>query len=249
MKTQTDPHQILTLKVVKFIHNRDMFIGDFHIHSKFSDGKMTIPEVVDFYGQKGLGAIAITDHLCETNTPIGIAAHYLGKTLTPSYYPIYKELIQSEAERAWKQYKMVVIPGYEITKNSISNHRSAHLLVLGTSQWIDAKTDVVEITKLAHEEGALVIAAHPVWTRKNEKQTYYLWDQRDLLSPHIDAWEMCSGTTLLSEVVHSKLPKIANSDLHRKEQYHSWKTVFHCAKESKSILQAIKKQQISFKLC
>jgi hypothetical protein len=44
---------------------KNMILADLHIHSTFSDGKLTIPQLVDFYGRRGFGAIAITDHLCE----------------------------------------------------------------------------------------------------------------------------------------------------------------------------------------
>src|SRR3954470_10646480 len=99
-----------------------MMLADLHIHSTFSDGKLTIPELVDFYGRRGFGAIAITDHLCEQSTLIGVAARYLGHTLTPATFPLYIEILKSEAERAKDQYGMIVIPGFELTKNSISNH-------------------------------------------------------------------------------------------------------------------------------
>ena len=39
------------------------FLGDLHMHSTFSDGKLTIPELVDLFGSRGFGVIAITDHL------------------------------------------------------------------------------------------------------------------------------------------------------------------------------------------
>lgn len=107
----------------------EMFLADFHIHSTFSDGKLAIPEIVDLYGSLGFGAIAITDHLCENATLIGKASAYLRCTLTEASFPLYRELLKTEAERAWDQYRMVVIPGVELTKNSVSNHRSVQILV------------------------------------------------------------------------------------------------------------------------
>src|SRR6476619_571527 len=99
---------------------RHMFLADLHIHSTFSDGKLSIPELVDFYGKRGFGAIAITDHLCETRSLIGKAAVYLEQTLTPASFPIYLEILRSEAKRAREQYGLIVIPGFELTKNSVS---------------------------------------------------------------------------------------------------------------------------------
>ena len=124
-----------------------MFITDFHIHSHFSDGKHSIADIVDFYGRRGFGAIAITDHLCETNTFLGLGAAYLNRTLTPESFPRYLEVIRNEGERAWHLYKMKVIPGFEITKNYLSNHRSAHILALGVSDFVSADDSIENILK------------------------------------------------------------------------------------------------------
>lgn len=223
-----------------------MFMADFHLHSSFSDGKLSIPELVDLFGQRGFGAIAITDHLCENRSVIGKAAAYLGRSLTPASFPLYREILRSEAERAYRKYRMIVIPGFELTKNSVSNHRSAHVLALGVDEFIEANEDVSALARKIRSAGGLSIAAHPVSTRKVEKQTYHLWDRRDELAPLFDAWEVASGPYLFSEVLASKLPKIASSDLHRPSQISSWKTVLHCEKTQEAILDAIRRQQVSF---
>src|SRR5262245_14444031 len=106
-------------------------LADLHLHSTFSDGKLSIPDLVDLYGRNGFGAIAVTDHLCESATVIGKAARAFQQTLTPATFPLYREILRSEAERAWTEYRMVVIPGYELTRNSVSNHRSSHILAIG----------------------------------------------------------------------------------------------------------------------
>lgn len=223
-----------------------MFLGDFHVHSTFSDGRLTIPQVVDLYGKHGFGAIAITDHLCEETTVIGRAAAYMGCSLTPATYPLYTELLKTEAERAWRQYKMVVIPGVELTKNSVSNHRSAHVVGLGVTNYIPADGDVVNLTRAVRANGGLAIAAHPVWTRKIEKQTYYIWDRRRELEKEFDAWEIASGPFIFDEVAATRLPKIASSDLHQPRQLDAWKTVLNCERHPEAILSAIRKQEIDF---
>jgi len=223
-----------------------MFLADFHVHSNFSDGRHPIPELVDYFGSLGFGAVAFTDHLCENQTVIGKASAYLGCTLTPATFPLYLEILKSEAERAWDRYRMVVIPGIELTKNSLLNHRSAHILALGTRQWITANADLPEIGKSIRAAGGLSIAAHPVWTRKMEKQTYEIWDRREELATAFDAWEVASGPFLFEEVRRTKLPKIASSDLHVKRQMTSWKTVLHCERKEEAILEAIRLQKIDF---
>ncbi len=224
---------------------------DFHVHSNFSDGVLTVPQIVDLYGKQGFAAIAITDHLCETKTIWGKAAAYLDVTLTPESFPTYLETLRIEADRAWQQYGMVLIPGVEVTKNTFTNHRSAHMLILGVDGLPNAlpnPDDSFEnMCKKARENGSVTVAAHPVNTGVSEKQTYHLWSRRHELSRYVDAWEVASGRVLFKEVAESGLPMLANSDLHRPHQLESWKTIVECERNPQAILQAIRQQKVSFK--
>ena len=143
---------------------------------------------------------------------------------------------------------MVVIPGFELTKNSVSNHRSAHVLGLGVSEFVRADQDPLLLARAIRAQGALAIAAHPVHTRKSEKQTYHLWDRREELASELDAWEVASGPYLFDEVFRSGLPMVASGDLHYREQLSSWKTVFECERHPEAIMDAIRKQELCFKL-
>jgi predicted metal-dependent phosphoesterase TrpH len=224
-----------------------MILADLHTHSTFSDGKLTIPELIDFYGQRGFGAIAITDHLCEEKSFLGKAAKYLEKTLTPETFPEYLETINVEGERALDQYNMVVIPGFELTKNSILNHRSAHILGLGITEFVSADQDALDLARAIRNQGGLSIAAHPVDTRKLEPQTYHLWSRRRELAHEFDAWEVASGAHLFTEVMNSDLPKIASSDLHSPRNINAWKTVLDCERHPEAIKVAIRQQNLSFR--
>ncbi|NBV50096.1 hypothetical protein EBR78_02615 [bacterium] len=223
-----------------------MYLADFHIHSNFSDGKYSIPFLVDYFGKRNFGAIAITDHYCEQSSLIGKASSYLGVTLTRATLPLYREILKSEKVRAWEQYRMQLIPGLEITKNSISNHRSAHFLVLGTLENIDPSEDISVTSQKARSQGGVVIAAHPVSTRKLEKQTYHLWERREELRDSVDAWEVASGPFWFNEVERAGLPLIANSDFHTEKNLTSWKNLMACEKHPEAILRAIKTQQLDF---
>lgn len=224
-----------------------MILGDFHVHSTFSDGKLTIPELIDFYGHQGLGAIAITDHICEDKSLIGRSAHFFNRTLTPFNFEHYMDTLRAEIERAWDQYRMIVIPGFEVTKNSLNNHRSAHIVALGVHEYIDPHLDILQTIRKIKSLGGLAIAAHPVDTGKWEKQTYHLWDQKEALASELDAWEVASGPVMFDEVLRSGLPMVASSDLHHPRQMSSWKTVLNCEKHPEAIFRAIRKQDLSFR--
>lgn len=208
---------------------------------------MSIPEIVDFYGSRGYGAIAVTDHLCEERSFLGRSARFLEKTLTRSSFPLYLQVLREERERAMDQYGMLLIPGVEITKNSLLNHRSSHMLFLGVDKWISADQDILDILVEARCAGWLSIAAHPVHTGAWEPQTFHLWYRREELRGYFDAWEVASGPHLFEDVRHARLPMIANSDLHRPSQISSWKTLVECELREEAIFSAIRRQQLDFK--
>ena len=226
---------------------KETFLADFHMHTTYSDGKMSMKEVIDLCGQKGLGAIAITDHIGEDHTLVSKAAILLEQAMNREGFARYMEELKEETQRAWDQYRMVVIPGFELSKNRISNRRSAHILGLGITDYVPADGDSLELVKKIKGQGALAIAAHPVFTRVMEKQTYHLWERRRELAEHMDAWEVASGPHVFPEVVSEKLPRIASSDMHVRRQMRSWKTEFHCERNPEAILDCIRKQQLRFR--
>ena len=223
-----------------------MYLADFHIHSNFSDGKLSIPELVDFYGIRGFGAIAITDHVCEHKTYLGKAAKYLNQCLTEEKFPIWLEILKNEAARAWDQYRMVVIPGMEFSKNSISNHRSAHVLAIGVEKYLSADDDIISLCQWTRNNGGLSIAAHPVDMGTIDKQTLYLWNRKEEFAPYFDAWEVASGPKIFREVLTSGLPIVASSDFHRPKHINAWKTKLSCERHPEAILNAIRKQELSY---
>ena len=58
-----------------------MLLCDFHIHSNYSDGKLSVPEIIDFYGEHGFDCICITDHLADPNRLIGKLSELANLTL------------------------------------------------------------------------------------------------------------------------------------------------------------------------
>lgn len=223
-----------------------MLLCDFHIHTNLSDGKLSLREIVDFYGRSGFDAIAITDHLCEQESFLGKTAHFLSKSVEVRHYEAYVAQIEYEAERAKALYDMIVIPGVEFTKNSFRHDQSAHVLGLGVRNYISCDYSIESICNQVESQGGVRIAAHPVSTQRVEPQTYHLWNHKDHYQHYFDAWEVASGPVLFDQVVESSLPKIANSDLHSPRQMNSWKTLVNSEKSEPAILEAIKKQNIEF---
>jgi PHP family Zn ribbon phosphoesterase len=221
-------------------------LADLHIHSTFSDGKLTIPEIIDLYGTRGFGAIAITDHLTESATMIGYIARILGKTLTEKTFGDYIRTIGSEARRARREYGMTVIPGFEISKNYADFGKSSHILALGVEKYIHADIACETIIDIIHDYGGIAVCAHPVYSSDHSYQTYALWKNRDRFSSKLDAWETANRTCFFDEVYKSGYALVASSDLHKRSDFDGWKTLFTCKGSRKALFDSIKNRDTSF---
>lgn len=205
-----------------------MLLCDFHIHTTWSDGSVRLPDAVDLYGQAGFDVIAITDHVHNTDGVIGSFAGTLDKTVLPARFPAYLDELRREAERAEREYGLLVLPGVEITKEYLSQADSAHVLLIGIDRFVSADQPWEGVFHEAREQDALVVACHPHHTDHEIRDTLYFWNNREKYKRHFDAWEVANRTDLFSVVSLSNYPCVANGDFHDPAHLYSWKTLLPC---------------------
>ena len=214
---------------------------DFHIHTNFSDGSMAMRDTIDLFGQAGFDVIAITDHVVNGDNAIGKFARQFNLSVRGDNFDEYFSTIMHEAERAWDKYSMLVIPGVEISKNYISQDRSAHLLLLDIKEFISACLDYEEIFLDAKRQNALTVACHPHHTPDPmNKDTLFLWNNRDKYAKYIDAWEIANRDDVFNVISLKKYPYIANSDFHKAHHLYSWKTLLNCDKDVDAVKNCIR---------
>jgi len=213
---------------------------DFHVHTTHSDGRLPMRRVVDLFGESGHDAIAITDHITDTKGLLGRAARLLRRTVTPQGAPAYFAEIAHEARRAWERYRMIVIPGAEITHNAATRDLSCHILALGITEYLSADRSPLQILKEIRRRGAVSVACHPHETSEWFASTFYLWNRRRRLARYIDRWEVACRWDLFPAVSREKLPSIANGDFHREEHLHAWKTIVQAPREASAVLSVLK---------
>jgi hypothetical protein len=149
--------------------------------------------------------------------------------------------VAEEAERAWDRYGMLVIPGVEITKNSFSSDKSAHLLLIDIKEFIPASWNYEKIFLEAKKQDALIVACHPHHTsEKSFIDTLFLWNNRDRYGKYIDAWEIANRDDVFNVISLKKYPYIAGSDFHRVRHLYSWKSLLNCKKDVESVKQCIR---------
>jgi predicted metal-dependent phosphoesterase TrpH len=218
-----------------------MLLCDFHIHTSYSDGSVELRKTIDLFGQAGFDVIAITDHVVNGETPYGKIANRFRFSVKEENFNAYLTHIREEAKRAWDKYGLLVLPGVEITKSSLSSDQSAHVLLIDIKTFVSATWDFEKIFLAAKKQDALIIACHPHHTSELMViDTLYLWNNRKKYARYIDAWEIANRDDVFNVISLKRYPYIAGSDFHRVRHLYSWKTMLNCEKEVGSIKQCIR---------
>jgi 3',5'-nucleoside bisphosphate phosphatase len=222
---------------------------DFHVHTRWSDGRLALGEVVDLYGQTGrFDVIAITDHILMKKdwlARIGRVAT-LGRRnfgLREETFDEYLADVRAEARRAMRRYGMLVIPGAEVTQNGLQGKKNSHIIALDIKDYISADQTALDILREIRRQDAFSIACHPHHrtTRRLEISTCYLWDHRKELSDLVDVWEAANRDDLFSVTSLKHYPYVANSDFHKAKHLYSWKTLVRAEKHWPAIRQALRR--------
>ncbi len=220
---------------------RNLLMCDLHTHTYFSDGKLSIRDLVDLYGQHEFDALCITDHICDHQRLLGKLTNLTGMVLTPNQVGEYFDTIEREKKRAWEKYRMILMAGLEFNKDGLTKRTSAHLLAIDLQQPIDPSLSIIETIAAIHQQGALAVASHPhefksAWG----KDTLYFWENIDTYAPLLDAWEVANRDDIFNPVGLKRLPFIANSDFHKPKHLFSWKTALFCEKSPEAIKECIR---------
>lgn len=217
-----------------------MLLCDFHVHTTYSDGILPLREVVDLFGRSGHDVVAITDHIVNRDNGLGRIAHAIRRSLDAESWKRYLEEIRREAERAWKTYGMLVVPGAEMTRNTINRDTSVHILALGLDEFLSADGDPIEVLKEIRSRGAVSVACHPHEMSEFYANTWYLWNRRKLVANLVDLWEVGCRWELFPVVSRESFRHVANSDFHRPEHLYAWKTLLKAEKNVESVLEALR---------
>ena len=213
---------------------------DFHIHTTYSDGKCSIPEILELYAREQFDVIAITDHALDS-TSLEVFEQAGGPpSVTNKNFLDYMHHLEAFRQRAREQYNLHLIPGLELT----NNRDEYHILALDIQEWIDPNLPVPELVAQIHRQEGLAVACHPAKKEGVLEQGSYrhLYEHREHYRDLFDAWEIANRHHLFNSVGLMKMPYLANSDLHHPEHIFSWKTLLEAEKfNTNSVKNAIRK--------
>jgi len=216
----------------------DWLLCDFHIHTAFSDGALSLEDTIELYAENGFDVICITDHvLNEAEIWDSWPQDVHPGILLKEYYDDYIAAIKTAAKKAWEKYNLLVMAGIELT----NNQQGFHLLGVGVASYINPGQPVETLTAEIHKQGGIAIAAHPLRGHLDgTNELMYLWNHREQFKTMIDAWEIGNRNELYDAVGQHNLNYVANSDFHEPQHLYSWKTLLRSAKETEAVKAAVK---------
>ncbi|HUJ55819.1 MAG TPA: hypothetical protein VLW49_07505 [Gaiellaceae bacterium] len=222
---------------------------ELHAHTRWSDGELTLPELVDLYGRNGFDVLAITDHVIRRDDPWWPPdAPPLG--LREETHAEYLAEIEAQAERARHEYDLLLVPGFELTYNDPDPFAAAHAVAIGCRAFVGVDDGIDAALAEARHEGAALVAAHPYLQRGEEGSPARATQRfsRDWLEfePLVDRWELFNRYELFGWVAEHRLPAIANGDFHKPAHLHGWKTLLPCAKDEGSVVAYLRSQRPAF---
>ena len=218
---------------------------ELHAHSTWSDGTLSLRELVDLYGQAGFDVLCVTDHALRSDDPWFDQQRVRdGRTLVDAgNFDAYLAAIELEAERALVRYGMLVVPGLELTYNDLDPNKAAHAVAVGLRAFVSLDRGIFEALGAAREAGAALIAAHPHGPEADTiplNTTRRFWREWSRFAPLVDRVELFNQANLFSWVASQHVPVVASGDFHRLEHLSSWKTLLPCLRSERAVVDYLR---------
>src|SRR5262245_54819289 len=134
---------------------------ELHAHTRWSDGELTVRELVDLHGRSGFDVLCITDHVVRTDEPRREEEGAPFSSIDEATFPLYLAEVDRESARAARTYGMLVIPGLELTFNDPEPVMAAHAVAVGLRDFVSVDNGIAEAMRSATKAGAALVAAHP----------------------------------------------------------------------------------------
>jgi processive 1,2-diacylglycerol beta-glucosyltransferase len=208
---------------------------ELHSHTTWSDGLLSLRELVDQYGAHGFDVLCVTDHASPPGAPLA------EQCLRAEHVDAYFAEIEREAARALVRYGLLLLPGLELTFNDPDADRAAHALAVGLRSAVPLEGGIAQAMTAARAAGAAVVAAHPSGPGQlDERVTRRFWADFDSLAPLVDRWELVNRHTVYGWVAERRLPAVASGDFHRPEHLATWKTLIPARKHPDAVVRYLR---------
>jgi hypothetical protein len=217
---------------------------ELHAHTNWSDGALSVAELVDLYGRNGFDVLCVTDHVVRSNDPWR-ERELRFRSVDEESFEWYLADVEHEAERAWRTYGMLTLPGLELTFNDKDPVKAAHAVAIGLRKFVPVDDGIAGAMRTAAEAGAAVIAAHPYDSEPAANNTRLTKRfARDAgLRGLAHRFELFNRTQLFGWVAELGLPAVASGDFHDVEHLSGWKTLLPCRQEEAAVVDYLRSRR------
>jgi 3',5'-nucleoside bisphosphate phosphatase len=217
-------------------------LSELHAHTTWSDGVLTVADLVDLYGRSGFDVLCVTDHVVREDDPWRETEGLLYRSVDEHVWDSYLSEIEHEAARAQRMYGMLVVPGLELTFNDDDPSRAAHAVAIGLRRFVSVDGGIAEAMDTAAQAGAAIIAAHPYDGEPAPKRGRLT--QRFARDPTLRGlahrFELFNRRQLYGWVADAGLPAVASGDFHHPQHLHGWKTLLPSLLDESALVEYLR---------
>jgi len=220
----------------------DPLLCELHAHSRWSDGMLTVRQLVDLYGRNGFDVLCITDHTVRDDDPWRGTDGWVDRSVGPETWLPYLAEIEREAARAQAAYGLLVLPGLELTFNDSDPDTAAHAVAVGLRTFVSVDGGIREAIQEAVAAGAAVMAAHPFDGAQPTHRTRLTqaFAHDPALRRLVHRFELFNRTQLFGWVADEGLPAVAAGDFHRPEHLGGWKTLVPTRRDETDLVEYLR---------
>jgi predicted metal-dependent phosphoesterase TrpH len=223
-------------------------LAELHTHTTWSDGVLTIAQLVDLYGNHGFDLLCVTDHVIRRDDPCLTARGEQGFGVTASRFPQYLAEIESAAAVALERYGMLVLPGLELTYNDPDPSEAAHAVAVGLDRFVSVDLGIDQAIMEAAGAGAALIAAHPMSgpDPSGARQPTCRFARDAELRSLVHRFELFNRHDLFAWVAGEGLPTVASGDFHRPDHLWGWKTLLPCRRNRAEVVAYLRSRRPAY---
>jgi hypothetical protein len=219
---------------------------ELHSHTTWSDGSLTIRQLVDLHAAHEIDVLCVTDHVVRSNDPWRVVEGVDVHAVDRASWGEYSAELEREARRAWGRYRLLLVPGLELTFNDVDPVKAAHAVAIGLRSFVSVEDGIAEAMKTAAGAGAAIVAAHPFADGKPTSGNFRM-TQRFAKDPGLRGlahrFELFNRSNVFSWVAEAGLPAVAGGDFHHLEHLTGWRTLIPCAQSEEAIVAYLRSQR------
>ena len=212
---------------------------ELHAHTTWSDGDLSLAQLVDLHGQRGIDVLCVTDHVVRDDDPWRDVEGVEVRAVDETTWGGYLANVEREAARALALYGMLVVPGLELTFNHRDPHEAAHAVAVGLRRFVSLEGGIEDAMRAAAAAGAAIVAAHPFERGDSTDSSLRLtcgFAERPELRDLAHRFELFNRSHLFGWVAEAGLPAVAGGDVHRVEHLTGWRTLVPCEPSEQALV-------------